>query len=127
MALSIRLARQSPFANNSSALPSVTPPDTAEHRRLAEAATTPRGTLPKWRRWGCYVADRAWATVREDYSADGDAWNYFPHEKARSKAYRWGEDGIGALCDRYQLLVFAPAFWNGRDRMLKERLFGLTW
>jgi hypothetical protein len=73
------------------------------------------------------VADRAWATVREDYSPDGDAWNYFPHEKARSKAYRWGEDGIGAICDRYQLLVFAPAFWNGRDRMLKERLFGTTW
>ena len=82
--------------------------------------------MSPWRRWGCYVADRAWATVREDYSADGDAWNYFPHEKARSKAYRWGEDGIAGLCDRYQLLVFAPAFWNGRDRMLKERLFGLT-
>jgi len=99
-------------------------PDTAEHRRLAEPSTS---RAPGWRRWGCYVSDRAWATVREDYSHDGDAWRFFPHEKARSKAYRWGEDGIGAICDRYQLLVFAPSFWNGRDPILKERLFGLTW
>src|SRR5437773_8248596 len=98
-------------------------PDTAEHRRLAEPST---GPVPAWRRWGCYVSDRAWGTVREDYSANGDAWNFVTHEHARSKAYRWGEDAIGGLCDRYQLLVFAPVFWNGRDPVLKERLFGLT-
>ncbi len=79
-----------------------------------------------WRRWGPYVSDRSWGTVREDYSAAGDAWNYLPHDLARSKAYRWGEDGIAGVCDRYQLLVFAPAFWNGRDPILKERLFGLN-
>ena len=82
--------------------------------------------MPPWRKWGCYVSERAWGTVREDYSADGDAWNYLPHDKARSKAYRWGEDGIAGLCDRYQLLIFSPAFWNGRDPILKERMFGLT-
>jgi hypothetical protein len=96
---------------------------TAEHRRLAEPST---GIVPPWRKWGCYVSERAWGTVREDYSANGDAWNYLPHDKARSKAYRWGEDGIAGLCDRYQLLVFSPAFWNGRDPILKERMFGLT-
>ncbi len=72
------------------------------------------------------MSDRAWGTVREDYSANGDAWNFLTHDMARSKAYRWGEDGIGGICDRYQLLVFAPAFWNGRDPILKERLFGLN-
>jgi hypothetical protein len=82
--------------------------------------------VPAWRKWGCYVSDRAWGTVREDYSANGDAWNFVTHEKARSKAFRWGEDAIAGICDRYQLLVFAPAFWNGRDPILKERLFGLT-
>ena len=79
-----------------------------------------------WQRWGPYVAERAWSTVREDYSADGDAWRYVTHDMARSKAYRWGEDGIAAVCDRYQLIVFAPAFWNGVDPILKERPFGLT-
>ena len=79
-----------------------------------------------WRRWGPYVSDRSWATVREDYSADGDAWSFLPHDLARSKAYRWGEDGIAGVCDRYQILVLAPAFWNGQDPFLKERLFGLT-
>jgi hypothetical protein len=98
-------------------------PDTAEHRRLAEQT---HDTVPPWRRWGCFVADRAWGTVREDYSADGDAWGYLTHDMARSKTYRWGEDAIAGLCDRYQLLVFAPAFWNGRDPILKERYFGLT-
>src|ERR671918_1244572 len=97
--------------------------NTAEHRRLAERSTF---IVPHWRRWGCYVSERSWGTVREDYSASGDAWNYLPHDKARSKTYRWGEDGIAGLCDRYQLLVFAPAFWNGRDPILKERFFGLT-
>jgi hypothetical protein len=98
-------------------------PETAEHRRLAEP---PTGPVPAWRKWGCYVSDRAWGTVREDYSANGDAWNFVTHEAARSKAYRWGEDAIGGLCDRYQLLVFAPVFWNGRDPILKERFYGLT-
>jgi hypothetical protein len=98
-------------------------PTTAEHQRLAEPVT---GPVPAWRKWGCYVSDRAWGTVREDYSANGDAWNFVTHDKARSKAFRWGEDAIGGLCDRYQLLAFAPAFWNGRDPILKERLFGLT-
>ena len=85
-----------------------------------------RDDLSGWRRWGPYVTDRSWGTVREDYSHDGDAWAFLPHDQARTKAYRWGEDGIAGLCDRYQLLCFAPAFWNGRDPILKERLFGLT-
>jgi hypothetical protein len=97
-------------------------PDTAEHRRLAEI----RDDNGSWRRWGPYVSERAWATVREDYGADGNAWDFFSHDQARSKAYRWGEDGIAGLCDRYQLLCFAPAFWNRRDPILKERLYGLT-
>ena len=96
---------------------------TAEHRRLAERVSH---GVPPWRRWGCYVGDRAWGTVREDYSADGDAWRFLTHDMSRAKAYRWGEDGIAGLCDRYQILVFAPAFWNGRDPILKERFFGLT-
>src|SRR5881394_2925224 len=95
---------------------------TGERQRLAGDAHS----VARWRKWGPYLADRAWATVREDYSADGDAWNYFPHDLARSKAYRWGEDGIAGVCDRYQLLCFAPAFWNGKDPILKERLFGVT-
>ena len=72
------------------------------------------------------MTERAWGTVREDYSASGDAWNYLPHDQARSKAYRWGEDGIAGLCDRYQLLTFALALWNGTDPILKERMYGLT-
>src|SRR5579884_2860265 len=79
-----------------------------------------------WAKWGPYLADRAWGTVREDYSANGDAWSYLPHDLARSKAYRWGEDGIGGFSDRYQILCFAMAFWNERDPILKERLFGLV-
>ena len=96
---------------------------TAEHRRLHEPFV---GTVQPWRKWGPYVSDRSWATVREDYSPDGRAWDYFPHDLARSKAYRWGEDGIAGICDRYQLLVFALALWNGRDPILKERMFGLA-
>ena len=96
---------------------------TAEHARLADL--TP-AIVPPWRRWGCYVTERAWGTVREDYSAGGDAWSYLPHDQARSKAYRWGEDGIAGLCDRYQLLTLALALWNGRDPILKERMYGLT-
>jgi hypothetical protein len=79
-----------------------------------------------WRRWGPYLSDRSWGTVREDYSADGDAWRYLSYDHARAKAYRWGEDGIAGLCDRFQRLCFAPTFWNGRDGHLKERLFGVT-
>ena len=96
---------------------------TPEHQRLLEPYS---GVVRPWRRWGAYVSDRSWGTVREDYSAGGTAWDYLPHDMARSKAYRWGEDGIGGICDRYQILVFAPAFWNGRDPILKERLFGLA-
>jgi hypothetical protein len=85
-----------------------------------------RDDLSGWRRWGPYVSDRSWGTVREDYSHDGNAWAYLTYDKARAKAYRWGEDGIAGLCDRYQLLCFAPAFWNERDPHLKERLFGVN-
>ena len=81
--------------------------------------------LARWRKWGPYLADRAWGTVREDYSADGDAWSFLPHDLARSKAYRWGEDGIGGFSDRYQILCWSMAFWNERDPFLKERYFGL--
>ncbi|HEY2148568.1 MAG TPA: glucosidase, partial [Pirellulales bacterium] len=98
------------------------PATTAEAARLAEASDQIFG----WRRWGPYVSERSWATVREDYSSDGNAWRFLPHDLARSKAYRLGEDGIAGICDRYQVLVFAPVFWNGRDPILKERLFGLT-
>ncbi len=79
-----------------------------------------------WRRWGPYLAERQWGTVREDYSPNGDAWNYFPHDHARSRAYRWGEDGIGGICDRHQHICFALALWNREDPILKERLFGVT-
>jgi hypothetical protein len=95
--------------------------DTAEGRRLAEA----RAGAP-WRRWGPYLSERQWGTVREDYSADGDAWAHFPHDHARSRAYRWGEDGIGGFGDEHLFLCLALALWNGRDPILKERLFGLT-
>jgi len=99
----------------------VTPP-TREHARLEENV----GLVPPWRRWGPYLAERSWGTVREDYSADGNAWEYFPHDHARSKAYRWGEDGLAGISDRYQILCFALALWNGRDPILKERAFGLV-
>jgi hypothetical protein len=92
-----------------------------EQERLGETFETP---VAPWQRWGPYVSERAWGTVREDYSADGNAWDYFPHDLARSKAYRWGEDGLAAICDRYQVLCFALALWNGRDPILKERLYG---
>ena len=79
-----------------------------------------------WRRWGPYLSERQWGTVREDYSADGNAWDSFPFEMSHLRAYRWGEDGILGISDNHQRLCFAPAFWNGRDRILKERLFGLN-
>src|SRR3954469_25487299 len=94
----------------------------AEARRLEESAER----RAPWKRWGPYLSERAWGTVREDYSADGDAWNYFPHEQARSRAYRWYEDGLAGICDRDQRICFALALWNGHDRMIKERLFGLS-
>ena len=79
-----------------------------------------------WNRWGPFLSERAWGTVREDYSADGDAWRYFPHDHARSRTYRWNEDGLAGICDRHQYLCFALGLWNGRDPLLKERAFGLT-
>lgn len=79
-----------------------------------------------WKRWGPYLSERAWSTVREDYSADGDAWNYLPHDHARARTYRWNEDGLAGICDSQQRLCFALALWNGADPILKERLFGLT-
>ncbi|HUL15084.1 MAG TPA: hypothetical protein VLV88_03750 [Terriglobales bacterium] len=79
-----------------------------------------------WKRWGPYLSERQWGTVREDYSPGGTAWEYFPHDHARSRAYRWGEDGIAGICDRHQMICFSLAMWNGRDPILKERLFGLT-
>jgi len=104
-------------------MPRKSSPNSREHKRLEDSDP---GGVPRWRRWGPYVSERAWGTVREDYSANGDPWNFLPHDLARSKAYRWGEDGIAGICDRYQLLVFALAFWNGRDPILKERMFGLA-
>ncbi|MGH9787159.1 MAG: MGH1-like glycoside hydrolase domain-containing protein, partial [Candidatus Acidiferrales bacterium] len=95
---------------------------TAEERRLEEA----RQRTVHWKRWGPYLAERQWGTVREDYSPYGNAWDYFPHDHARSRAYRWGEDGLGGICDRHGEVCFALALWNGRDPILKERLFGLT-
>ena len=95
---------------------------TAEQQRLDQART---GLLP-WKKWGPYLSERQWGTVREDYSADGNAWNYFTHDQARARAYRWGEDGLAGISDDHQVLCFALALWNGRDPILKERLFGLT-
>src|SRR6059058_1958227 len=80
----------------------------------------------RWKGWGPYLSERQWGTVREDYSPHGNAWEYFPHDHARSRAYRWGEDGIAGFSDREQRLCLAVALWNGRDPILKERLFGLT-
>ncbi len=97
---------------------------TKEQERLTRPHTD-RLVRP-WRKWGPYVSDRAWGTVREDYSEHGTAWDYLTHDLARSKAYRWGEDAIGGICDRYELMVFGLALWNGRDPILKERLFGLN-
>src|SRR5437870_7489093 len=94
----------------------------AEQRRLEEA----NASLLPWKRWGPYLSERQWGTVREDYSDDGAAWEYFPHDHARSRAYRWGEDGLAGISDNHQRLCFALALWNGRDAILKERLFGLT-
>src|SRR4030095_14783322 len=96
--------------------------ETAEEKRLAEDAARVRN----WKRWGPYLSERQWATVREDYSPYGNCWDYFPHDHARSRAYRWGEDGLLGITDRQCRLCFALALWNGKDPILKERLFGLT-
>jgi hypothetical protein len=98
------------------------PTTNAEKSRLEEAERK----IKPWRRWGTYLSERQWGTVREDYSADGSAWDYFPHDHARSRAYRWGEDGIAGFCDEKETLCLAVALWNGKDPILKERLFGLT-
>jgi mannosylglycerate hydrolase MGH1-like protein len=94
----------------------------AERQRLAEDEQRTH----QWKRWGPYLSERAWGTVREDYSPYGTAWDYFPHDQARSRAYRWNEDGLGGICDRHQRICLALALWNGQDPILKERLFGLT-
>jgi hypothetical protein len=93
-----------------------------EKKRLIED----RDQIQNWRRFGPYLADRQWGTVREDYSHDGTAWDYFPHDHARSRTYRWGEDGLGGICDEHQLICFSVALWNKKDPIIKERLFGLT-
>ena len=107
-----KVAKDSPFSNLGA----------AEQKRLISA----REQAVPWKKWGPYLSERQWGTVREDYSEGGDAWNYFTHDQARSRAYRWGEDGIAGLCDENQILCFALALWNGADPILKERLFGLT-
>src|SRR5512145_325522 len=96
--------------------------DVAEQKRLNEA----REAAIPWKKWGPYLSERQWGTVREDYSPDGDAWGYFTHDQARSRCYRWGEDGILGVCDRECRLCFSLALWNGKDPILKERLFGLA-
>src|SRR6478672_3983576 len=98
------------------------PPGVRETQRL-EAARS--GNIP-WRKWGPYLSERQWGTVREDYSLDGNAWDYFSHDQARSRAYHWGEDGLAGFSDDQQRLCIALALWNGHDPILKERLFGLT-
>ena len=97
-------------------------PMKAEEKRLRESNARKK----HWKRWGPYLSERAWGTVREDYSPYGSAWDYFPHEHARSRTYRWNEDGLGGISDRHQKICFAVALWNGKDPILKERLFGLT-
>ena len=93
----------------------------AEARRIGEARDG-----VGWKEWGPYLSERQWGTVREDYSDNGDAWSYFSHDQARSRSYKWGEDGIAGICDDHQRLCLAFAVWNGRDPILKERMFGLT-
>src|SRR6266581_8358985 len=95
---------------------------TAEYERLVQS----QQRSVYWKRWGPYVSERAWGTVREDYSPNGTAWDYLPHDHARSRAYRWGEDGIAGVSDDQQRLCLSLALWNGKDLILKERLFGLT-
>jgi hypothetical protein len=95
---------------------------TQEEVRVSESASRKK----HWKRWGPYLSERAWGTVREDYSPHGNAWEYLPHDHSRSRAYRWNEDGLAGISDRRQFICFALALWNERDPILKERLFGLT-
>ncbi|KAG0052852.1 hypothetical protein BGZ83_002060 [Gryganskiella cystojenkinii] len=110
------------MTTNGKAKPLIPPDSSAEIRRLNDSTARKK----HWMRWGPYLSERQWATVREDYSADGDAWRSFPHEQARSRTYRWGEDGIAGISDNHQRLCFSVALWNGQDKILKERLYGLT-
>src|ERR1700754_1117389 len=109
----------SPASKKSSSLKYV---EVEEQKRLNIA----RDEGVPWKKWGPYLSERQWGTVREDYSHDGNAWNYFSHDQARSRAYRWGEDGLAGICDSHGVLCFAIALWNGKDPIVKERLFGLT-
>src|ERR1700726_4924155 len=119
--------RDVPESKTATAIPSTSQSSgkapSREKSRLSESF---EGPVAPWRKWGPYVSERSWGGVREDYSPYGTAWDFLTHDMARSKAYRWGEDGIAGICDRYQVLVFALALWNGRDPILKERMFGLT-
>ena len=122
-------AAAAPFPNRLTTLPrlqitlnDMKSMENAEERRLRESCDR----TMHWKRWGPYLSERQWGTVREDYSEHGEAWNYFPHDHARSRAYRWGEDGIAGISDRHQYMCFAIALWNERDPILKERMFGLT-
>src|SRR5512144_2494817 len=110
------------MASRRKTAPPAPSPLIAEQQRLDEDARREK----HWKRWGPYLSERAWGTMREDYSPYGTAWEYFPHDHARSRAYRWNEDGLAGVCDRGQTLCLALALWNGKDAMLKERLFGLT-
>jgi mannosylglycerate hydrolase MGH1-like protein/glycosyl hydrolase family 63 len=113
---------QGPHVIGSTPQPRKKSAPTAEARRLEDS----RNRTAYWKRWGPYVSDRAWGSVREDYSAGGTVWDYFPHDHARSRTFRWNEDGLGGICDRHQRICFALALWNRRDPILKERLFGLN-
>src|ERR1700682_2783753 len=95
---------------------------TQEEIRMSESGTRKK----HWKRWGPYLSERAWGTMREDYSPYGNAWDHLPHDHARSRVYRWSEDGLAGICDRRQTTCFAVALWNERDAILKERIFGLT-
>src|SRR5262245_9484192 len=116
---------------NDPAVPGTTPTSSSSPRSIFETREgarllETRKRIGHWNRWGPFLAERAWGTVREDYSSSADAWNYFPHDHARFKAYRWNEDGLGGISDRHQYLCFALALWNGHDPFLKERVFGLS-
>lgn len=97
----------------------------AEYKNVMNAESK-RLQQKNWKNWGPYLSERAWGTVREDYSQYGSAWDFFPHDHARYRAYRWNEDGIAGICDENQTICFSVAFWNGKDTILKERIFGLT-
>ena len=105
-------------------------PESARLQAASTLETIRRGEVgpgkKPWRKWGPYLSERQWGTVREDYSHDGNAWDYFTHDQARSRAYHWGEDGLAGFSDANQLLCFSVALWNGKDPILKERMFGLT-